>query len=101
MAALRFHARAESDEYACNWKNCVENFLECYHCPVAHPSLSKVLDVSPDAYGLEARGRLASQFGPPKNKNSVGALQPGTDSTRNPTARSRAASSTSSSPARW
>ena len=69
VAALRFHARAESDEYACNWKICVENFLECYHCAVAHPSLSKVLDVSPDAYGLEARGRLASQFGPPKQKN--------------------------------
>ena len=69
VAALRFHARAESDEYACNWKICVENFLECYHCAVAHPSLSKVLDVSPDAYGLEARGRLASQFGPPRRKN--------------------------------
>ena len=79
VGALRFHARAESEEYACNWKICVENFLECYHCAVAHPSLSKVLDVSPDAYGLEARGRVASQFGPPK-KNSVGAwIQPGTD----------------------
>jgi choline monooxygenase len=64
--ALRFHARAESDEYACNWKICVENFLECYHCAVAHPGLSKVLDVSADAYALEARGWLASQFGPPR-----------------------------------
>src|SRR4029078_6087663 len=27
VAALRFHARSESDEYACNWKICVENFL--------------------------------------------------------------------------
>ena len=71
VATLRFHARAESDEYACNWKICVENFLECYHCAVAHPSLTKVLDVSPDAYGLEARGRVASQFGPPK-QNGVG-----------------------------
>ena len=75
IGALRFHARAESDEYACNWKICVENFLECYHCAVAHPSLAKVLDVSPDAYGLEARGRLASQFGP--KKNSVGARAEG------------------------
>ena len=32
---LRFHSRAESDEYACNWKVCAENFLECYHCSVA------------------------------------------------------------------
>ena len=78
VAALRFHARAESDEYACNWKICVENFLECYHCAVAHPSLSKVLDVSPDAYGLEARGRVASQFGPPKQDGVGTGLQPGT-----------------------
>jgi choline monooxygenase len=69
VAALRFHARAESDEYACNWKICVENFLECSHCAVAHPRLSKVLDVSPDAYALEAHGRVASQFGPPRQRN--------------------------------
>ncbi len=68
--SLRFHARAESDEYACNWKICVENFLECYHCAVAHPGLAKVLDVSPDAYGLEASGRLASQFGPPRGEGA-------------------------------
>ena len=61
--ALRFHSRAESDDYACNWKICVENFLECYHCSVAHPALAKVLDVSADAYALAAQGALASQFG--------------------------------------
>ena len=65
--ALRFHARAESDEYACNWKVCAENFLECYHCAVAHPSLTKAIDVSPDAYGLEIRDRLSTQVGPPRN----------------------------------
>jgi phenylpropionate dioxygenase-like ring-hydroxylating dioxygenase large terminal subunit len=67
VAALRFHARAEADEYACNWKVCVENFLECYHCAVAHPSLAKAIDVSPDAYVLEAKGRLVSQFTPPRD----------------------------------
>jgi choline monooxygenase len=65
--ALTFHARAESDEYACNWKVCAENFLECYHCAVAHPSLSKALDVSPDAYRLEIRDRISTQIGPPRN----------------------------------
>jgi choline monooxygenase len=65
--ALAFHSRAESDEYACNWKVCVENFLECYHCAVAHPSLSKAIDVSPDAYGLEIHGRLTTQIGPSRN----------------------------------
>jgi len=64
--ALRFHSRAESDEYACNWKLCAENFLECYHCAVAHPSLAKTLDVSQDAYVLEHDGMLLSQFGAPR-----------------------------------
>ena len=65
--ALRFHARVESAEYACNWKVCVENFLECYHCGVAHPTFAKAIDVSQDVYALELRGRLASQLGPPRN----------------------------------
>jgi phenylpropionate dioxygenase-like ring-hydroxylating dioxygenase large terminal subunit len=64
---LRFHSRAESDEYACNWKVCAENFLECYHCAVAHPSLARTLDVSEDAYVLEHDGTLLSQFGPPRD----------------------------------
>lgn len=70
IGALRFHARIEADEYACNWKICVENYLECYHCAVAHPGLAKVIDVSQDAYGLEARGRVASQFGPPRGDDT-------------------------------
>jgi len=76
VGALRFHARAEADEYACNWKICAENFLECYHCAVAHPGLAKVLDVSQDAYGLAVHGRLASQFGPKKNSDG-GSVGPG------------------------
>jgi len=65
--ALRFHARAEADEYASNWKVCAENFLECYHCAVAHPTFAKAVDVSQDAYSLAVNGRVASQFGPPRN----------------------------------
>ncbi|MBA2295710.1 MAG: aromatic ring-hydroxylating dioxygenase subunit alpha [Actinobacteria bacterium] len=67
VEALRFHARAEGAEYACNWKVCVENFLECYHCAVAHPSLAKALDVSADRYCLEVRGLLATQLGPARD----------------------------------
>ena len=61
--ALVFHHRTEW-ELEANWKIACENFLECYHCPVAHPSFSQVIDVSPDAYRLEARGLTSSQFGP-------------------------------------
>jgi len=53
--ALRFLERAESEVEA-NWKVCVENYLECYHCPTAHPGFSAVVDVSPDGYLLEAEG---------------------------------------------
>jgi choline monooxygenase len=39
---------------AANWKIVVENFGECYHCPVAHPSFSRVMEVGPDSYRLES-----------------------------------------------
>jgi choline monooxygenase len=63
--SLRFLSRAES-EYEANWKICAENFLECYHCPTAHPGFSAVMDVSPDAYLLETNGGRMSQQGPPR-----------------------------------
>jgi phenylpropionate dioxygenase-like ring-hydroxylating dioxygenase large terminal subunit len=50
-----------------NWKTSVENYLECYHCPVAHPSFSRAIDVSPDAYRLEIEGQVASQYGPARH----------------------------------
>ena len=64
--ALVFHQRAEI-EYEANWKVCVENFLECYHCAVAHPSLAKAIDVGRSAYLLEEHPTFSSQYGPPKN----------------------------------
>jgi phenylpropionate dioxygenase-like ring-hydroxylating dioxygenase large terminal subunit len=61
--ALGFHHRSEWS-VAANWKVVAENFLECYHCAVAHPSFTALVDVSPDAYRLEI-GRLHStQTGP-------------------------------------
>jgi len=64
--ALVFHQRAEV-EYDANWKVCVENYLECYHCAVAHPSFSKAIDVAPGTYTLEEHPTFSSQYGPPKN----------------------------------
>ena len=46
LDALRFLQRSES-ELDCNWKISAENFLECYHCPTAHPGFSAVMDVTP------------------------------------------------------
>ena len=61
--SLQFRFRAES-ELETNWKVSCENFLECYHCAVAHPGFSAAVDVSPDAYRLESKGLVSSQFGP-------------------------------------
>jgi choline monooxygenase len=60
---LVFYTRWEA-ELAANWKVVCENFLECYHCSVAHPQLAEMLDVSVDAYALSTDGRLSSQHGP-------------------------------------
>lgn len=65
LTALTFDRRSEI-EYACNWKVCVENFLECYHCALNHPSLSKAVDTSADNYRLETRRWSSVQFGPPR-----------------------------------
>ena len=42
--------RTASYEIEANWKLVVDNYLECYHCPVAHPGFSKAFDV--DDYTL-------------------------------------------------
>ena len=60
---LVFYTRWQTEVDA-NWKVVCENFLECYHCAVAHPQLAELLDVSADAYALSTDGRLSSQHGP-------------------------------------
>jgi choline monooxygenase len=65
LGALHFLQRSES-ELECNWKLSAENFLECYHFPVAHPGFSAVMDISPDAYLLETSASRMSQHSPPR-----------------------------------
>jgi choline monooxygenase len=47
-----------------NWKVMIENFLECYHCPVQHPGFSAVVDVSEESYRLDATAWVSSQVAP-------------------------------------
>jgi phenylpropionate dioxygenase-like ring-hydroxylating dioxygenase large terminal subunit len=61
--AIRFHSHHEWPIEA-NWKIVIENFLECYHCPTAHPGFSKVIDTNPDAYVLHAHPTFSSQIAP-------------------------------------
>jgi phenylpropionate dioxygenase-like ring-hydroxylating dioxygenase large terminal subunit len=63
VGGLAFHHRSDSS-YEANWKVCAENYLECYHCAVAHPGFSAVVDVSPSAYSLAEDGWYSTQVGP-------------------------------------
>ena len=70
VESLVHHSRWETDIDA-NWKIACENYLECYHCQVAHPSFSEAIDVSVEAYELAADGRLATQHGPLREGGSA------------------------------
>jgi phenylpropionate dioxygenase-like ring-hydroxylating dioxygenase large terminal subunit len=63
VGALAFRFRS-GFELEANWKIACENFLECYHCAVAHPGFTAAVDVSLDSYRLEAHGLTSSQLGP-------------------------------------
>jgi choline monooxygenase len=49
-------------EIACNWKVYVDNYLEGYHLPIAHPQLFKELDY--DAYRVEEHRYYSKQHAP-------------------------------------
>ncbi len=63
LEQLQFQDR-EDWQASANWKVMIENFLECYHCPVQHPGFSTVVDVDEDTYVLEAHGWFSSQVAP-------------------------------------
>ena len=67
---LVFYTRWQT-ELEANWKVVCENFLECYHCSVAHPQLAQMLDVSAAAYALSTDGRLSSQHGPTRETSTT------------------------------
>jgi len=54
-----------------NWKIVCENYLECYHCAVVHPSFSKVFDVSAERYALAPAGDLLSATAEVKDTRKV------------------------------
>ena len=59
--SLRFNQRSHYEVRA-NWKIAIENYLECYHCPVSHPDFVEVVDER--RLELQAAGLRASQFAP-------------------------------------
>jgi phenylpropionate dioxygenase-like ring-hydroxylating dioxygenase large terminal subunit len=71
LDGLAFHSR-DNYELAANWKVACENYLECYHCPVAHKGFSAAYDVDPDEYRLErSSAQVLSQFAPSRGEGEA------------------------------
>lgn len=62
LESLELYSR-ESWNAEANWKTMLENYLECYHCAVAHPGFSAAIDVKEENYSLTMHGWFASQLG--------------------------------------
>ena len=78
FAKLRM-LRRDTYEIASNWKIVVENFNECYHCPIAHPKFSEVIDTN--AYRVDTDHEYFSTYygpivGSPSNGVNYATLWP-------------------------
>lgn len=54
-------------EIAANWKVVVDNYLECYHCPVAHPGFCDLIDV--DQYEVSEYECFSTQTAPARSRS--------------------------------
>ena len=59
LADLKFAHRLTYNINA-NWKSVVDNFLECYHCPVAHKDFCTLVDM--DTYKVKTHGIYSSHM---------------------------------------
>lgn len=59
-AAELTHARRLTYDVRTNWKNVIDNFLECYHCHVAHKEFVSLVDMS--TYEVRTHGIWSSHF---------------------------------------
>lgn len=63
-------------ELKANWKNVVDNFLECYHCTPAHPAFVDLVDIK--CYRTVTHDCYSSHISPPgRNNNTAYALPEG------------------------
>ncbi len=62
LDTLELYSREDWHGFS-NWKTMLENYLECYHCAVAHPSFSAAIDVRQESYCLTVHGWVLAQVG--------------------------------------
>jgi phenylpropionate dioxygenase-like ring-hydroxylating dioxygenase large terminal subunit len=65
---IRVHS--ECVPHACNWKVSVENYNECYHCPVAHKYIVSNL-YSADEYRITVENDVVRHFSPRLEQRDV------------------------------
>jgi carnitine monooxygenase subunit len=53
-------ARRLTYDVQSNWKNVIDNFLECYHCHIAHKEFVDLVDM--DTYEVKTHGIWSSHF---------------------------------------
>ncbi|HKT00138.1 MAG TPA: ring-hydroxylating oxygenase subunit alpha [Rugosimonospora sp.] len=53
-------ARRLTYDIRSNWKNVIDNFLECYHCHIAHPEFVALIDMA--TYQVRTHGIWSSHF---------------------------------------
>lgn len=64
------HAKRLTYDVATNWKNVIDNFLECYHCHIAHKEFVDLVDM--DTYEVRTHGIWSSHFAEAgKHENSA------------------------------
>ncbi len=69
LGRLTFAHRLHYDIQS-NWKNVVDNFLECYHCPIAHRDFCTLVDM--DTYKVMTHGIYSSHMAEAgKSENSA------------------------------
>lgn len=68
---LRDDAGYFGGDYECNWKIALDNFLECYHCEVAHKSFCSMMDVTRSTFSFH--GNYIYQFVPSGGKETSAA----------------------------
>jgi phenylpropionate dioxygenase-like ring-hydroxylating dioxygenase large terminal subunit len=68
---LRQIKRRARREYVieANWKVVVDNYLECYHCPVAHPGFTQLIDLN--NYTIREYEYFSTQTGPQKDSEGL------------------------------
>ncbi|MGW7354012.1 aromatic ring-hydroxylating oxygenase subunit alpha [Streptomyces sp. NPDC054784] len=54
------HAKRLTYDVRTNWKNVIDNFLECYHCHVAHREFVSLVDMA--TYEVRTNGIWSSHF---------------------------------------